>query len=185
MTGRIQSYSFREKWKRISVEVYTDSTLPIFTFVRPENQFQFKKQTSRFFETFSLLQVKPSAWNFDRKKKQVELKKFEFGYWSMSKLSALSWNSDTARFHCVGENHWLIQEKRNISRKLQSEILKEKIKSLILEKQEFEKSHDSKPKKLSANLDFRDSIAVEKLIVSRTHISGKNEFFGLESWWKM
>ena len=77
------------------------------------------------------------------------------------------------------ENQWFLPNQSTKSRKLQNDNLNEEIKSVVLEKQEFESRDESLKKTILALLDYRDSNAGIELISFRTNSSLKEKSFSL------
>ena len=77
------------------------------------------------------------------------------------------------------ENQWFLPNQSTNSRKLQNDNLNEEIKSVVLEKQEFESRDESLKKTILALLDYRDSNAGIELIGFRTNSSLKEKNFSL------
>ena len=74
--------------------------------------------------------------------KQLEMKKYDFEHGGISRQTALSGISGPSGFNNK-ENHYFPMKHSNTSKKTQIEILNEEIKSVVLEKHEFENRDES------------------------------------------
>ena len=65
--------------------------------------------------------------------KKVELKKYEFEYRDMSRLSALSGTSGPLGIQCREGNQWFSLEFLNKAEKRYTETLKQEIKTVVID----------------------------------------------------
>ena len=119
-------------------------------------------------------------------KKQIELEKIEFENQGMSRLKSLcAGRSKAIKIRLDGQKQRFSNECSDTSVNFLIELLKDEIKSVVLEKNNFERREEYILETLLAFLISQDLNARKKLIVFELIFSHKTENFCSRPLWKM
>ena len=116
---------------------------------------------------------------------QVELKKFEFDYRGMSRLTPFSGTYGPTRIQCMDENHASYSNIPAKVKKASHRELEKKPRSVILKRNEVENRDESKSWELLELLDDPDSNAWTEVKDFKQYFSESREFSNSTLVWEI